>query len=99
MHNCTEFFEIYFACAKSGAIFVPINNLLKQKELMHIFEYIKPRFLILDKDFTGVIQSILPDLKSIEFPISLNDDSAGFMNYSELADQGDNAEPNVKISG
>ena len=37
-HNCPEFIEIYFACAKTGAIFVPINNLLKQKELMETFE-------------------------------------------------------------
>ncbi len=40
----------------------------------------------------------MPDLKSIEFPISFNDDSAGLMRYSDLIAQGDNAEPNVKIS-
>jgi acyl-CoA synthetase (AMP-forming)/AMP-acid ligase II len=47
LHNCPGFIETYFACAKSGGIFVPINNLLKQKELMQIFEYINPRFVIL----------------------------------------------------
>ncbi len=43
LHNCPEFFEIYFACAKCGGVFVPINNLLKRKELLQIFDYIKPQ--------------------------------------------------------
>jgi long-chain acyl-CoA synthetase len=98
LHNCPDFMEIYFACAKSGAIFVPINNLLKQKELTQIFDYIKPRFLIFDKDFNGVVQSGAPELKSIEFPIALRDDSEFSLHYSHLVGQGDEAEPNVQIS-
>ncbi len=47
LHNGPEFIEIYFACARSGAIFVPINNLLKEAELARIIEYIKPRCFLL----------------------------------------------------
>ena len=86
LHNCPEFIETYFACAKSGGIFVPINNLLKQKELMQIFEYIKPRFLIFDQDFSEIVQSSAPELKSIEFRIALHGESTAFKQYGDLVD-------------
>jgi len=98
LHNCPEFIEIYFACAKSGGICVPINNLLKQKELLQIFEYIKPRFLIFDKDFDQIVQSTVPESKSIEFPIALDDASAAPTHYRDLADGGEGGEPDVHIS-
>ena len=45
LHNGPEFIELYFACAKSGAVFVPVNNLLTARELVQILSYIRPRFL------------------------------------------------------
>ena len=97
LHNCPEFFEIYFACAKSGAIFVPINNLFKQKELMQIFHYIEPRFLIYDQEFSGIVQANLPELTFLEFPISLGGQSASCRNYGKLIDEGEDREPNVAL--
>ena len=97
LHNCPEFFELYFACAKSGAIFVPINNLFKQKELMQIFHYIEPRFLIYDQEFSGIVQANLPELTFLEFPISLGGQSASCRNYGKLIDEGEDREPNVAL--
>lgn len=98
LHNCPEFVEIYFACAKSGAIFVPINNLLRQKELAQIFEYIEPRFLIFDKDFNDIVQSSAPETKRIEFLIALSDETAGLTHYGDLVDRGEDAEPTASVS-
>ena len=49
-HNSIEHFEIYFAAAKIGCIFVPVNNLLKQSELRAILDYVTPRVLFLEPD-------------------------------------------------
>ena len=98
MHNCPEFIETYFACAKSGGVCVPINSLLKQKELMQILEYIKPRFLIFDEDFTEIVQSMLSTLPVIEFPIALRDEAKMFRQYAALVREGEDSEPNVSIS-
>jgi acyl-CoA synthetase (AMP-forming)/AMP-acid ligase II len=98
LHNGTEFFEIYFACAKSGAIFVPINNLFRQRELMQIFQYIAPRFLIFDDEFSGIVQTALHELKSLEFSIILRGQSTDCRNYGELIDEGEGIEPDVEIS-
>lgn len=98
LHNCPEFIEMYFACAKSGGIFVPINNLLKKRELTQIFGYIKPRFLVFDQDFTEIVQSGDSELESIAFPIALRGESQAFSKYADLVSQGDTTEPSVSIS-
>ncbi len=97
-HNCPEFIELYFASAKAGSVFVPINNLLKQRELTEVFEYIKPRFLIFDEDFSETIRSIIPALKCIEFPIALHGESADFKQYEDLVDRGEEKEPNAQVA-
>jgi fatty-acyl-CoA synthase len=38
MSNCSEFLEIFFACAKTGAIMVPLNFRLAVPELIYIIK-------------------------------------------------------------
>lgn len=40
--NSVEFIDIYLACIKTGIIFVPVNILYKERELLHIFNDSKP---------------------------------------------------------
>src|SRR4030042_1420665 len=56
LHNSPEFYEIYFACAKTGGIFAPINNLLKKNELQQILSYLDPQFLFFDREYLGLIR-------------------------------------------
>lgn len=71
LHNCPEYIETYFACAKSGLIFAPINNLLKKGELEQIIQYIEPRFLVVDSDFEDLVLSAAEGMDFIEFKIGL----------------------------
>jgi long-chain acyl-CoA synthetase len=87
-HNCHQFLEIYFAAAKTGAVFCPYNNHLKQSELKSILDYSAPRFLFLDDDFGPVIDGLLPALNSIEKLVSLQRPEARlFEDYEALLAQ------------
>jgi len=98
LHNCPEFIEIYFACAKAGTVFVPINNLFKKKEFRQIIEYIRPRMLIIDHDFEEVIGSLTEHLDSIEHLFSLQEEpSSRFSPLKEVIDRGGPEEPNVEV--
>jgi malonyl-CoA/methylmalonyl-CoA synthetase len=44
--NCVELIDIYLACVKLGAIFVPINILYREKEIAHILEDAEPKAAI-----------------------------------------------------
>jgi long-chain acyl-CoA synthetase len=98
VHNCHQFIEIYFAAAKTGGIFCPYNNHLKQWELKDIIDYSTPRFLFVDTDFGGMIDALKPDLKSVESYISLQKSDRPFMeDYEVLATEGSVEEPGTKV--
>jgi acyl-CoA synthetase (AMP-forming)/AMP-acid ligase II len=97
LHNCYEFVEIYFASAKRG-IFCPYNNLLKEKELKDIINYSTPRFLILNADYGPVIDSLKPQLDSVEHYICLQNPQWPYMEaYESVLSRGGKNEPGIKI--
>jgi fatty-acyl-CoA synthase len=58
MSNSSEFLEIFFACAKMGAIMVPVNFRLAVPELAYIFKDCDPRVIIYSADFTDKIGEV-----------------------------------------
>lgn len=99
LHNGMEFIELYFACAKSGVVFIPLNNLLKAGELVPILEYIKPRALVLDADFVPLIHPLLSRLPFLQFPVCLGEAPADFLPFEAFRTGADPGEPGVLVSG
>ena len=56
--NCNEFLEIFFACAKLGVIFVPLNCRLAPQELEYQLCNSGSRFLVVDDAFKEKIDPI-----------------------------------------
>lgn len=44
--NCIEYVDLYLACLKLGAIFVPVNILYRERELAHILSDAAPKLLV-----------------------------------------------------
>ncbi len=59
--NCPEFFELEFACAKIGAIELPLNWRLTKPELEYILNDSTPQVLIYDSMFMDVSIDLLKD--------------------------------------
>jgi fatty-acyl-CoA synthase len=58
MSNCSEFLEIFFACAKTGAIMVPLNLRLAVPELLYIIKDSEPSTLIYSSEFADKVREI-----------------------------------------
>ena len=56
--NCGDFFEIYFACARTGLIAVPINYRLLGHELAQIISHAEPSLFITDTEFVAQSKAI-----------------------------------------
>src|SRR4030042_6813480 len=85
VHSCYQFIEIYFAAAKTGGIFCPYNNHLKEKELNAIINYSSPQFLFPDEDYGEIVESIKPHLESVKHYICLQKSKRSFMkDYERL---------------
>jgi long-chain acyl-CoA synthetase len=99
IHNCHQFIEVYFACAKTGAIFCPYNSHLRQWELKDVIDYSKPKIMVFDRDYGAEMAALKPDLRSVETYISLQAPDQPFAkDYEALISQGKASEPGVKIS-
>ncbi len=60
--NCVEFFEIFFACSKIEAIFVPLNFRLAGREIAYIVNDCTAETLFFSGEFADRITSIKDDL-------------------------------------
>ncbi len=61
LNNCPEFIELYLACSRLGAIFVPINFRLIGHELDYILGNSRPRLFVFGKDYAETINGLDPN--------------------------------------
>ena len=68
VHNCNQFFEIFFAAAKLGAVFVPINFRLVAREVGLVIDACGPKVLLAGNDFADLVAGLK---NQNEFPAHL----------------------------
>jgi malonyl-CoA/methylmalonyl-CoA synthetase len=54
LSNCVEMIDLYLACLKLGAIFVPVNILYREREISHIVADAAPKAMIAASAMDGV---------------------------------------------
>jgi long-chain acyl-CoA synthetase len=91
MLNCHRYFELYYACARMGAVIVPLNTRLAPPEIDFILNDSEARVLIVDKtfapstpkceSFSYVQQIVYSGLQTEEAP-------AEMLHYERLVQQG-----------
>ena len=71
---CSEYVEIYFAANKIGAIMVPINIRLKEKEIKFIIEDCNAKVLMFSNEYQETIEKLRPDI-GVEFYLKIDANS------------------------
>ena len=98
VHNSHQFLEIYFAAAKTGAVFCPYNNHLKGRELKEIVNYSHPRFLFFDEDYSEVVETIKEELGFVQSYVCLQKPvGSSAEEYEGLISKGKNGEPKSRV--
>lgn len=88
--NCPEIVESYFATAKLGGIFVPLNFRAKIDELSYMLSDSGARILLVGQRYLEMVRAMLPALLAIEQCISIDSKEADMPSYNELmASSGD----------
>ncbi len=57
--NCVEFLDVFFACGKSGVVFVPLNTRQTAGELESVVSDAEPRALIFGATFDETVEDLL----------------------------------------
>lgn len=82
--NCPEVLEAYYAAAKLGSIFVPLNFRAKVDEISYMLGSSEARVLFVGKRYLDMVRAILPDLPTIEHCVSLDGKEVDMVSYDEL---------------
>jgi acyl-CoA synthetase (AMP-forming)/AMP-acid ligase II len=80
--NCNQYVESYFATAKMGGIFVPMNYRAKAEELEYMINRAEIKVLFVGSRYRDLVNSIRSELPKVEQVISIDGEEKG--NYEEL---------------
>jgi acyl-CoA synthetase (AMP-forming)/AMP-acid ligase II len=82
--NCNQCVETYFAVAKTGAIYLPLNFRAKEKELSYMLNTAEANTLIVGERYIPLINSIRPELKYLNNLISLENKHDDMLYYEDI---------------
>ncbi|HEX5370873.1 MAG TPA: AMP-binding protein, partial [Dehalococcoidia bacterium] len=104
--NSPEYVEVYYACARLGACFVPINYRAKKDELAYMLNASSAEVLFAGTRYLDLIASIRPETPQLREVVSLESAAEGVTTFEALLDKGvdedvfidvDESEPSVLI--
>lgn len=82
--NSLNYMYLYGACAKIGAIAVPISWRLKEKEIEYIISDAHPKILFAGSEFQEMIGNMIPRLGFVERCCILDKPVEGFTFFNDL---------------
>ncbi|MBA7712503.1 3-oxocholest-4-en-26-oate--CoA ligase [subsurface metagenome] len=82
--NCNQCVETYFATAKLGAIYVPLNFRAKGDELTYMLNSSEANTLLVGERYIELANSIKPELTSVKTFISLDSQREGMLYYDDM---------------
>ncbi len=82
--NSMEYVEIYYAGAKLGAVFVPLNYRAKQDELSYMCNNSETKVLFVGDRYLELADKIKPDLQTVAHTICIDSRPEGMPNLEDL---------------
>jgi len=82
--NSHRYIETYYACAKLGAVFVPLNYRAKREELTYMVNNSDASIFLVGERYLELIASIRPELRGIRHFICYDARPQGMQNYEDI---------------
>ncbi len=99
LFNSIPMVEMFFACAKTGGVFTPINFRFTAEEVFYILDHSDARFFVYGEEFSGLVEKVRPKLTKVEFSISFNNETAPpILHYETFLEESPAQEPEIFLS-
>ncbi len=82
--NCNQCVETYFAVAKIGAMYVPLNFRAKGEELTYMLDTAEANTLLFGERYVSMVNTIKPKLTTVRHFISIESKQPGMEYYEDL---------------
>ncbi len=81
--NSMQYVEIYYACARLGAVFVPLNYRAKREELSYMCNNARTAVLFVGERYLDLAAAIRPELKTVKHTICIDARPEGMTGYED----------------
>jgi acyl-CoA synthetase (AMP-forming)/AMP-acid ligase II len=88
MVNCNQCIEAYFACAKIGAVYVPLNYRAKGNELTYMLNTADAIAVLAGERYLELVESIKPSLTTVKSLVSVDKPHPGMHFYGDMLRSG-----------
>ena len=82
--NSMEYVEAYYATARLGGVFVPLNYRARQEELAYMCNNSEAAVLFVSERYLDLCASIRPELKTVRHFVSIDTKADGMTYYGDL---------------
>ena len=82
--NSMEYVEAYYATAKLGGVFVPLNYRAKQEELTYMCNNSEAKVLFVGERYFDLCGAIKPELKTVQHYVAIEGGGDGMESYADL---------------
>lgn len=95
--NSNQYIELYYACARLGATFVPLNYRAKQEELTYMINTAEASVLAVGERYLSLLAAIRPSLTTISTTICVDAQVEGMLNQDRLIESTEPEEIDVAV--
>ena len=95
--NCNEYVEAYYAAAKVGATFVPLNYRAKHEELTYMINTSDVSVLFVGERYLDLVSQLRPKLTGIEQLVCYEKTVEGMGEFSKIIAEASPDEPFVDV--
>jgi acyl-CoA synthetase (AMP-forming)/AMP-acid ligase II len=85
--NSIPYVEIYYAAARLGAVFVPLNYRLKREEISYMCNNSQSSVLFVSDRYMDLMSELRPELQTVKHFVALETPRAGMPAYEDLIKQ------------
>ena len=82
--NSPEYITVYYACAKLGATFVPLNFRAKQEELVYMVNQADAKVLFTGERYLPLVEAIRDQITTVQHYVSIDAKVDGMPFVQEL---------------
>ncbi len=82
--NSPQYVEAYYACAKLGATFVPLNYRAKREELDHMVNHSEAQVMFVGERYLDLVADLRPKFRGVRAYICLDAKVEGMHAYDDL---------------